>query len=95
VCALYAVTKTASRLNLRPSAAMHLLHGNTAGVGQHRLIRSAAIEACGRRSRTAQNVNDLETSHHVIRDRAWACRAPCFAFDDFPFTVGDRDDQTC
>ena len=26
--------------------------------------------------------------------RAWACRAPCFAFDDFPFTVGDRDDQS-
>ena len=20
-----------------------------------------------------------------MRDRAWACRAPCFAFDDFPF----------
>ena len=30
-----------------------------------------------------------------MRDRAWPCRAPCFAFDDFPFTVGDRDDQTC
>ena len=27
--------------NLRSSAAMYLLHGNTAGAGQHRLIRSA------------------------------------------------------
>ena len=37
-----AAAKTASPLtNLRSSAAMYLLHGNTAGAGQHRLIRSA------------------------------------------------------
>ena len=24
-------------------------------------------------------------------DRAWPCHAPCFSFDDFPSTVGDRD----
>ena len=31
----------------------------------------------------------------IMRDRARPCRAPCSAFDDFPPTVGDRNDQTC
>ena len=28
-------------------------------------------------------------------DTAWPYldRAPCFVFNDFPFTIGDRDDQ--
>ena len=34
--------------NLRSSAAMYLLLGNTAGAGQHRLIMISTIEDCGR-----------------------------------------------
>ena len=59
-----------------------------ADAGQHRLIRSA-------RSRPTDVTGRTEWSTIIMRDRAWPCRAPCSAFDDFPSTVGDRDDQTC
>ena len=64
--------------------------GNTAGAGQHRLIRSTP----SRTADVAVAQNDLPLSF-ATPDRAWPCRAPCFAFDDFPSIVGDRDDQTC
>jgi hypothetical protein len=44
--------------NLRSLAAMYLLHGNTAGAGQHRLIRSAP----SRRVDVAVAQNDLPPS---------------------------------
>ena len=66
-----------------------VLQGNTAGAGQHRLIRSAPL----RPADVAVAQNDLPS---IMRDRAWPCRAPCCAFEirrDFPFTFGDRDDH--
>jgi hypothetical protein len=68
---------------------------------RHRRSRSAPVTSLIRSapSRPA----DVAVAHNYLppscaTDRACAlaltpvCRAPCFAFDDFPFTVGDDDE---
>ena len=60
---------------------------DTAGAGQHRLIRSSTI---ARPADVAQS--HIMIYHHHTRQGLTLSRTLCFAFDDSPHTVGDRDD---
>ena len=59
--------------------------------GELSVDKMAGGGARGKRNRDVNNVCD-QGSITIMRDRTWPCRAPCFAFDDFPLV--DEESRT-